>query len=67
MNPAEYVLEAIGAGVTPHVGNRPWSEIWLESPEYQKAKQEVADMKAKVLREPREEQRRISTCELVVT
>ncbi len=32
VNPAEYMLEAIGAGITPRIGDRDWKDIWLDSP-----------------------------------
>ncbi|KAI5119991.1 hypothetical protein M0805_004434 [Coniferiporia weirii] len=49
MNPAEYMLEAIGAGVTPRVGDRDWKDVWLNSPECARAKEEIDEMKAKAL------------------
>ncbi|TFY58327.1 hypothetical protein EVG20_g8195 [Dentipellis fragilis] len=49
VNPAEYMLEAIGAGVTPRIGPKDWKDIWLESPECEKVKKEIADIKAKAL------------------
>ncbi|KAG5718995.1 Brefeldin A resistance protein [Termitomyces sp. T112] len=45
VNPAEYMLEAIGAGVTPRVGNRDWKDIWLESEECKQAKAEIQAIK----------------------
>ncbi|KNZ76344.1 Brefeldin A resistance protein [Termitomyces sp. J132] len=44
VNP-EYMLEAIGAGVTPRVGNRDWKDIWLESEECKQAKAEIQAIK----------------------
>ncbi|EJC98670.1 uncharacterized protein FOMMEDRAFT_170902 [Fomitiporia mediterranea MF3/22] len=52
MNPAEYMLEAIGAGVTPRIGSRDWKDIWLESPECARARQEIKEMKEKALAKP---------------
>ena len=66
MNPAEYMLEAIGAGVTPRIGNRDWKDIWLESPEYEKANQEIQDMKQKALAKPYEKHKKLSFCESFV-
>ena len=63
MNPAEYMLEAIGAGVQPRIGNRDWKDIWLDSPEYQKVKEEIRDMKEKALAKPHEEHKKSSTCQ----
>ncbi|KAF5312934.1 hypothetical protein D9619_002752 [Psilocybe cf. subviscida] len=49
VNPAEYMLEAIGAGVTPRVGNRDWKDIWLDSPEHQKVKEDIEVIKRDAL------------------
>ena len=54
MNPAEYMLEAIGAGTSPRIGHRDWKDIWAESPEYQRAKQEIEELKAQGLKKPYE-------------
>lgn len=40
-NVAEFMLEAIGAGSTPRIGDRDWADIWEDSPEYQVAKKEI--------------------------
>jgi len=44
-NPAEFVLEAIGAGSRPRVGDRDWSEIWNDSPEFEAVKTEIVQLK----------------------
>jgi ATP-binding cassette, subfamily G (WHITE), member 2, SNQ2 len=62
INPAEYMLEAIGAGVTPRIGDKDWKDIWLESPEYQKALSEISVLKEKGLARPVTEQKNKSTC-----
>ena len=62
-NPAEYMLEAIGAGVTPRVGDRDWKDIWLESPEFIKTKEEIATIKKAALLEEDPDQKLITTCE----
>ncbi|PFH49054.1 hypothetical protein AMATHDRAFT_63985 [Amanita thiersii Skay4041] len=61
VNPAEYMLEAIGAGVTPRIGDRDWKDIWLDSPEYQKAKHEIQAIKAAALQKPITDSKLIST------
>ena len=61
-NPAEYMLEAIGAGVTPRVGDRDWKEIWLESPEFEKVKREIQDIKVAGLARPAEDKSKITSC-----
>lgn len=45
VNPAEYMLEAIGAGITPRIGDRDWKDIWLDSPEFARAKEEIEVIK----------------------
>lgn len=66
VNPAEYMLEAIGAGVTPRVGKRDWKDIWLESPEFVKMKEEIATIKKTALLEEEPDRKFMSTCEQVL-
>lgn len=42
-NPAEYILEIIGAGATLHV-EEDWNEIWINSEEYQDVTEEIDDL-----------------------
>jgi ABC-type multidrug transport system ATPase subunit len=49
VNPAEYMLEAIGAGVTPRIGDRDWKDVWLDSPEFTSAKLEIEQIKREAL------------------
>ncbi|KAL2198045.1 ABC-2 type transporter-domain-containing protein [Corynascus similis CBS 632.67] len=44
-NVAEYMLEAIGAGSSPRIGNRDWADIWADSPELANVKDEISRMK----------------------
>ncbi|BGO92884.1 hypothetical protein NBRC10512_008005 [Rhodotorula toruloides] len=44
-NPAEYMLEAIGAGSGRQVGNKDWADIWNDSEEFQVVKREIDDLK----------------------
>lgn len=62
VNPAEYMLEAIGAGVNPRVGDKDWQDVWLESPECQIVRQEINAIKAKGLATPEEDKKGLSTC-----
>ena len=64
-NPAEYMLEAIGAGVAPRVGNRDWKDIWLESPEYVTLKEEIATIKKAALLEEEPDKTLMTTCKQV--
>ncbi|GMM56132.1 hypothetical protein DAKH74_027480 [Maudiozyma humilis] len=42
-NPAEYILESIGAGATEEA-DQDWHQIWLNSPEYSKAHEDIDEM-----------------------
>ena len=44
-NVAEFMLEAIGAGSSPRIGNRDWADIWLDSPELAQVKDAISQMK----------------------
>ncbi|KAH7383618.1 ABC-2 type transporter-domain-containing protein [Cadophora sp. MPI-SDFR-AT-0126] len=48
-NPAEYMLDAIGAGQAARVGDRDWAEIFAESPELANIKDKISQMKAERL------------------
>lgn len=61
MNPAEYMLEAIGAGVSPRIGPRDWKDIWLDSPECAKAREEIQIMKEKALAKQQVNKKKLST------
>lgn len=61
-NPAEFMLEAIGAGSRPRVGPRDWKDIWLESPEFAKLKREIEELKAEGVARSTEEASTQSTC-----
>ncbi|KAH7930451.1 hypothetical protein BV22DRAFT_1028421 [Leucogyrophana mollusca] len=52
MNPAEYMLEAIGAGIAPRIGSRDWKDIWLDSPEYERTRADINAIKAHALSIP---------------
>ncbi|KAK7025463.1 ATP-binding cassette transporter snq2 [Paramarasmius palmivorus] len=59
--PAEFMLEAIGAGVTPRIGKRDWKDIWLDSPEYQDVRQEIDLIKQRGLARPEDKNTKVST------
>ena len=44
-NVAEFMLEAIGAGSAPRVGDRDWGDIWDDSPELASTKTAIQQMK----------------------
>jgi len=46
-NPAEFMLEAIGAGSARRIGPHDWKDIWLASPEYQKVLVDIQKLEEK--------------------
>ncbi|KAK7740862.1 ATP-binding cassette transporter snq2 [Diatrype stigma] len=44
-NVAEFMLEAVGAGSRPRVGNRDWADIWNDSPELANVKDTISQLK----------------------
>ncbi|KAE9377302.1 hypothetical protein N431DRAFT_436547 [Stipitochalara longipes BDJ] len=50
-NPAEYMLDAIGAGQAPRIGDRDWADIFAESPELANIKDRITQMKSERLAE----------------
>jgi ATP-binding cassette subfamily G (WHITE) protein 2 (SNQ2) len=48
-NPAEWMLDAIGAGLTARLGDRDWGDVWAESPELEDIKEEIIRLKHSVL------------------
>ncbi|KIP11760.1 hypothetical protein PHLGIDRAFT_114337 [Phlebiopsis gigantea 11061_1 CR5-6] len=52
VNPAEYMLDAIGAGLAPRIGEKDWADIWRDSPEYEQMRQEIEVIKQQGLARP---------------
>ena len=50
-NPAEWMLDAIGAGIARRIGDTDWGELWQHSDELAATKSEILDMKATRQRE----------------
>ncbi|KAI0673630.1 ABC-2 type transporter-domain-containing protein [Trametes maxima] len=46
VNPAEFMLDAIGAGLTPRIGDRDWKDHWLDSQEYLDVLTEIENIKS---------------------
>lgn len=44
-NVAEFMLEAVGAGSAPRIGNRDWADIWEDSPELANVKDKISQLK----------------------
>ncbi|KAL4917968.1 ABC-2 type transporter-domain-containing protein [Aspergillus aurantiobrunneus] len=55
-NPAEWMLDAIGAGQTRHLGNQDWVEFWRVSPERERVKHEIVEIKGRRAEETRQDQ-----------
>lgn len=51
MNPAEFMLDAIGAGIAPRIGDKDWGEIWRESDEQAAIKHDIVAMKDQRMKE----------------
>ncbi|KAK3679890.1 ATP-binding cassette transporter snq2 [Recurvomyces mirabilis] len=64
-NPAEWMLDAIGAGQAARIGDRDWGEIWRESDELEDTKRIILRIKADRLAEvgslPQVEQKEYAT------
>lgn len=56
------MLDAIGAGLAPRIGGRDWADIWLDSPECQKTRQEIEQIKQEGLARPAPESLNETTC-----
>ena len=50
-NVAEWMLDAIGAGIAPRIGDRDWGDIWRDSDELATVKAEIVTMKERRIRE----------------
>ncbi|PCH34093.1 hypothetical protein WOLCODRAFT_87269 [Wolfiporia cocos MD-104 SS10] len=58
VNPAEFMLDAIGAGLSPRIGDRDWKDIWLDSEEYRKMRAELETIKQEALAKSTTEEER---------
>ncbi|KAF1813941.1 hypothetical protein P152DRAFT_298802 [Eremomyces bilateralis CBS 781.70] len=50
-NPAEWMLDAIGAGQTPRIGDRDWADIWKDSEEFAHARSQIVEMREQRMKE----------------
>lgn len=50
-NPAEWMLDAIGAGSAPRIGDKDWGEIWRDSKELAATKDEIIRIKGQRIKE----------------
>ncbi|CAE6423760.1 unnamed protein product [Rhizoctonia solani] len=53
-NPAEYVLEAIGAGSRDRIGPTDWAELWRQSANFEQVKREIQHIRAEAAQHPPE-------------
>ncbi|KAF2157433.1 ABC transporter [Myriangium duriaei CBS 260.36] len=61
-NPAEWMLDAIGAGQAPRIGDRDWGDIWRDSEELKAVQDEIVRLKADRINEALEiDQREYAT------
>lgn len=44
-NPAEWMLDAIGAGLSPRIGDRDWGDVWDDSDEFARTKEEIVKIR----------------------
>lgn len=44
-NPAEWMLDAIGAGSTQRIGDRDWADVWADSDEFANVKNHIVEIK----------------------
>lgn len=61
VNPAEYMLDAVGAGLTPRIGDRDWAELWRESPEFRETLDEIERIKIDASRQEKGEGKKSSS------
>ncbi|KAH9948182.1 ABC-2 type transporter-domain-containing protein [Amylocystis lapponica] len=61
VNPAEFMLDAIGAGLAPRIGDRDWKDIWLDSPEYVEVTAEIKRIKSEKAAQPVTKEKKPST------
>lgn len=57
------MLDAIGAGLAPRIGDRDWKDIWLDSLEYQRMREELEQIKTEGLSHPPTQKEHETTCE----
>lgn len=64
-NVAEFMLDAIGAGQAPRIGDRDWADIFADSPELANIKDRISQMKTERLAEvgniPKVDEREFAT------
>ena len=55
-NPAEWILDAVGAGLAPRIGDEDWGVVWRKSAELAEVKSSIAQMKDARIRQVGEEE-----------
>jgi len=59
------MLDAIGPGLAPRVGDWDWAELWRQSPEFQETVDEIGQIKTEALKREKEENK--ATCSKFAT
>ncbi|CAN9112620.1 unnamed protein product [Alternaria alternata] len=44
-NPAEWMLDAVGAGSAPRIGDKDWADVWRDSEEFAEVKRHIVEVK----------------------
>lgn len=63
----QFMLDAIGAGLSSRIGDRDWKDIWLDSPEYAKMRATIDQAKQEALAKPVAENDKPATCMAVIS
>ena len=50
-NPAEWMLDAVGAGSAPRIGDKDWADVWRDSEEFAQVKRDIVAMREQRLAE----------------
>ncbi|KAH8731975.1 ABC transporter CDR4 [Phaeosphaeriaceae sp. PMI808] len=50
-NPAEWMLDAVGAGSTHRIGDRDWADVWADSEEHAEVKRHITEIKERRIAE----------------
>ncbi|GAA6008132.1 hypothetical protein JCM10207_007040 [Rhodosporidiobolus poonsookiae] len=58
-NPAEFMLEAIGAGSRKKIGDKDWADIYLDSPEFAENKRIIEELKQEGLAMPDADEKKL--------
>lgn len=60
------MLDAIGAGIAPRVGDRDWKDVWLDSKEYSEMRAEIDRIKSECVAKPLSENDKPASCKPLI-